>query len=248
MTQFKLLVLLWVTSFFTFVPSQSLGQASPVQDEVGIFSKSWVADRSQALSQLYQSSRVQIQVMVVNSLNGNSIEQVGIELADKLKLGDADTDKGLIVLIAPNQRQARIEVGQGLEGDIPDIIAKRIIEDQMLPLFRQQNYEGGVDLALASVIERAAPQYAESFKSMAPAPAPASMQVGRGDRPVWVDIILFVFMLFFWIFAPRMGLLMGLMGGFPGGRYPRGGGFGSLGGGWGGGGGGFSGGGASGRW
>lgn len=209
---------------------------SPIQDEAGLVSQEWIQARAPLLLSLYQNHGVQIQIQIAKSTQGLSIESYSLKQVEKMKLGDQKTDKGLLFLLVPSQREVRIEVGQGLEGDIPDVIAKRIIEDTMIPLFRSKQFEKGLDNGLYEVISKAVPNWEET--SLKPSRAKSQ------ELPTWAQVLLFILMILFWMIGPRLGWVGPAIGGGIG----RGG-FGGRGGsGWSGGGGGFSGGGASGSW
>lgn len=126
----------------------------PVVDEVGLLS----ANESQKIERLLRAMKervnVQMNVLIPKSLQGLEIEQYGIQVAEKWKLGQADTDRGLILIVAPEERAMRLEVGYGLEGDIPDAIAKRILDDTMKPFFRESRFGDGILAAVYSVGDR----------------------------------------------------------------------------------------------
>jgi uncharacterized protein len=86
----------------------------------------------------------QIVVLLVSSTAPETIEQFGIRLADEWKVGRKGIDDGAILIVAKDDRTVRIEVGYGLEGAIPDAVAKRIIEERILPQFRSGNFFGGI--------------------------------------------------------------------------------------------------------
>lgn len=96
----------------------------------------------------------QLAVLLVPTTGADSIEQYATRVFDRWKLGSAEADDGLLLLVALKDRRMRIEVGQGLEGRVPDIAAGRIIDQQMTPRFRQQDYAGGVDAAIDALMER----------------------------------------------------------------------------------------------
>lgn len=218
-------------------PVMDLAHMMRVQDERTL---------DQVLRDLYQNEKIQIQVLTLETLGGLPIEQAALKVAENYKLGTSRDDKGLLILVSKAERKIRIEVGQGLEGDIPDAIAKRIIADVMTPLFRAGRSSEGIVAAVAVVIERAAP----NFAAQATALAEATPKKKLGGNAL-------VFVLFLVIFGLQLAsrvLGFGRFGGFGGfgGSYGGGSGWGSRGGfgggGWSGGGGGFSGGGASGGW
>src|SRR6266496_5463950 len=86
----------------------------------------------------------QIAVLILPSTQPESIEQYSIRVADAWKIGRAKADDGVILVVAKNDRKLRIEVGRGLEGAIPDAIAKRVVSDVIAPHFRSGDFYGGV--------------------------------------------------------------------------------------------------------
>jgi uncharacterized protein len=94
----------------------------------------------------------QIAVLIVPTTQPEEIAQYSIRVVEQWKLGRKGVDDGVLMLVAKNDRTSRIEVGYGLEGVIPDAIAKRIIAEIMVPKFRQADYAGGIDAGVDSVI------------------------------------------------------------------------------------------------
>ncbi len=94
----------------------------------------------------------QIAVLMVPTTQPEDIEQYGIRVAEQWKLGRKGVDDGAILLIAKDDRRARIEVGYGLEGPLPDAVAKRIIEDTVAPHFKAGDYDGGVEAGVDQMI------------------------------------------------------------------------------------------------
>ncbi len=182
---------------------------------------------------------VQMQIWIIPALENDVIESLSIHATDAWKLGTAKEENGLLILVALKEHQMRIEVGRGLEGNIPDILAHRVIDQILRPAFRAEEYFSGLDQATTALYQLAGGK--ESALREEP-----KQSHGGGINP----ILLILFMITFpWWFS----LLLAL-GGFRGGSGWGGGGFsgggwsGGGGGGWSGGGGGFSGGGSSGSW
>lgn len=212
----------------------------PVIDEAGLL-------RPMELRQLeadIQSFRAkaQMQVWIVQSLEGEPIENLSIRATDAWKLGSAKGDEGLLVLIAVADRQMRIEVGQGLEGDVTDGEAKRVIAQVLTPAFRSEEYFLGLRAALRTLFVEVGgdPAVLQGGKFVSKAES-------KGGIGGLFKILFWLFVLFMMRSSRRgrRAVLGGMVGGasWGGGR-----GWGGGGGGWSGGGGGFSGGGASGRW
>src|SRR5713101_6341680 len=98
----------------------------------------------------------QIAVLILPSTQPETIEQYSIRVADAWKIGRTKADDGVILVVAKNDRKLRIEVGRGLEGAIPDAIAKRVVSDVIAPHFRANDFYGGIAAgadALAKLIE-----------------------------------------------------------------------------------------------
>ncbi len=179
----------------------------------------------------------QIVVHTTPSLEDLPIADYSLGIAEAWKIGHKGLDNGAILTVAPTERKLRIEVGYGLEGVIPDAIAKRIIEDVMLPEIRAGGMESGIELGLAHIMAAASGEPAP--------PRPRSRGRGRssGLSPLVYLILLLV------TFGARGFFFLPFLGGMGRGGYRMGGGsFRGGGGGFGGGGGGFGGGGASGGW
>ena len=104
------------------------------------------------LSTFEQEKGSQIAVLIVPTTQPETIEQYSIRVVDQWRLGRKSIDDGVLLLIAKNDRTTRIEVGYGLEGAIPDAMAKRIVDDIMIPYFRQTDYAAGINAGVDSLI------------------------------------------------------------------------------------------------
>ncbi len=104
-------------------------------------------DRAAVLAELQSlegKSTDQVAVVTVKSLDGYAIEDYGIGLARKWQIGQKDKDNGILLIVAPNERKVRIEVGRRLEPVMTDTMSKIIITNAMLPKFRRGDYSGGI--------------------------------------------------------------------------------------------------------
>ncbi|HSI43035.1 MAG TPA: YgcG family protein [Methylotenera sp.] len=104
------------------------------------------------LANFEQQKGSQIAVLIVPTTQPEDIAQYSIRVAESWKLGREKQDDGILVLVAKDDRKMRIEVGYGLEGAIPDLIAKRIISEVMAPKFKQGDFYGGIDAAVDKLI------------------------------------------------------------------------------------------------
>jgi len=115
-----------------------------ITDLTGTLAAGQRAALEQKLADLEARKGSQIAVLVVESTQPETIEQYAVRVFERWKLGRKGVDDGVLLLVAKNDRQVHIEVGYGLEGAIPDAIAKRIIEQDIVPLFKQGDFNGGI--------------------------------------------------------------------------------------------------------
>ena len=115
-----------------------------VTDEAGLLSAADKADIESQLASLEQTSTDQLAVVTVKSLQGYSIEDYGIGLARKWGIGQKGKDNGILLIVAPNDRKVRIEVGRRLEPMMTDTMSTLIIENAILPKFRRGDFAGGI--------------------------------------------------------------------------------------------------------
>ncbi len=251
----------WASSLFGLLllvmgPCLPLAQAefivpplsSPVVDQAQVLSPAFRERMSYALRELTARTSTQLAILIVPELGGVPIESASIQVVEKWKLGKKDTDRGLLLLIAMKERRMRIEVGQGLEGEIPDAIAKRIIADTITPRFKDGEIDVGIFWGVDDLISRAEPQFnLQSYFSGKERKISAKGKGGTGG--IALIVLIAIMILILRGLGGGRGGRGGFYGGGYGGSYGGGGGFGGgSGGGFGGGGGGFSGGGASGGW
>lgn len=123
-----------------------------VIDLTGTLSGAAVQRIETKLADLEAKKGSQIAVLILPTTQPEDIEQFGIRTMDQWKVGRKGIDDGAILIVAKDDRRVRIEVGYGLEGALPDAIASRIIEDTIAPLFKQGNYDGGVEAGVDRMI------------------------------------------------------------------------------------------------
>ena len=117
---------------------------SKVNDFANILTPAARADLESLLTTLEKDTTAEVVVATTTSLGGTSVEEYGNRVFNEWQIGKAALDNGVLVLVAPTERQMRIEVGYGLEGVIPDGLAGAIIRDDFTPAFRDGNYEAGI--------------------------------------------------------------------------------------------------------
>ena len=228
---------------------------APVVDEAGVVSAATEAAVSAELRNFRTAVGPQIAILVVGSTGNKSIEDYGIDVAREWAVGDKERDDGVLVVIAMEDRKLRIEVGSGIEGDLTDLEAARVLDYVIAPQLRKNNPDAAVqEGALALMTELSG----ESFVVPEEQPT-ASQTTATGPSAGEALFAMFGFLVFVavmigsFIHSKRRGtawagwFLLGML--LSGGRSHGGGRGGFSGGGFsGGGGGGFSGGGASGSW
>jgi uncharacterized protein len=239
------LLILWSVAGALEVPTLT----GRVNDTAGLMPSERAQALERRLEQFENDTGHQIAVLTIPSLQGEDIAAYGIRVAESWKIGKKKFDNGAILIIARDDHKLRIEVGYGLEGVLPDAIANRIIQQIIVPRFRDNDFPGGIEAGVDAIIK---------VTSGEPLPETARKQkaASRSYLPLVAPLLLLAF--FFFSIFNRSGQSNGWTAGgrrrhyggfYPGGGF-GGGGFGGGGGGGGfsGGGGGFGGGGASGSW
>ncbi len=169
--------------------------SSPVVDTVGLLKPGEREALTQQLLALDRDKGSQLAVLIVATTQPEDIEEYALRVAETWKLGrgaqkgagaagasrgaSASIDDGVLLLIARNDRRVRIEVGDGLEGAIPDGIAKRIIDQALTPRFRQGDWYGGIQASVDALIARI---------NQEDLPLPGASAPSAAD--VWADDVL----------------------------------------------------------
>jgi len=123
-----------------------------VTDLAGLLDPSQQARLEERLAGFEERKGSQVAVLVLPTTAPESIEQYAIRVAEQWKLGREGIDDGALLLVAVEDRALRLEVGYGLEGALPDAIAKRIVSDVITPYFRQGDYCGGLEAGVQRII------------------------------------------------------------------------------------------------
>ncbi|MDR3390633.1 MAG: YgcG family protein [Sulfuriferula sp.] len=138
-----LLVVSWLIPAWAEVAVPAL--KARVTDLTHTLTPQQTAGIEQQLQALEQRKGSQLAVLIVPTTQPEAIEQYSMRVAEAWKLGRKGVDDGALLLIAKDDRAMRIEVGYGLEGVIPDAIAKRVIAETITPYFRQNDFAGGIE-------------------------------------------------------------------------------------------------------
>lgn len=94
----------------------------------------------------------QVAIFVIDSLEGEVLEEYSLKVAEKWKLGTKKKDNGVLILLSIRDRKVRIEVGYGLEGILTDVYCNRVIKNSMIPWFKEENYESGITEGLTEIL------------------------------------------------------------------------------------------------
>jgi uncharacterized protein len=147
---FWLLFLCQLTSAWAFVDVPKL--SSRVTDLTATLNAEQTQALESKLAAFEAKKGSQIAVLIVPTTQPEDIAEFGIKVADLWRIGRKGVDDGLILIIAKNDRKLRIEVGYGLEGVIPDAIAKRIIAETITPYFKNGDFVGGIDAGVDQIM------------------------------------------------------------------------------------------------
>jgi len=163
-----------------------------------------------SLAALEAKKGSQVAILIVPTTEPETIEQYSIRVAEKWKLGRKGVDDGVLLLVAKNDRTVRIEVGYGLEGALPDAIARRIIDEYIVPRFRVGDFPGGIGAGVDRI--------ARVIRGE-PLPQPVYRQVDTSTRiEDWVIPIMFFLFVSGGLFRAAFGRLLGslMVGGIVG--------------------------------
>jgi len=224
-----------------------------VSDRAGILSPQTIAALNSRLEAFERDTSNQVIVATfANVPEGYALEDFTQRTAEAWGIGQKKDDNGVAIFVFPNDRKTRIEVGYGLEGTLPDIVGKRIIENEMLPAFRAGDFDSGVSRGVNAILQATRGEYQGSGRTNA--------DTKDDEQGSWIIFLLFILIIMIIIAANRNATQRGtyygprgrrtvwsppIGGGWSGGGFDRGS---RGGGGFSGGGGSFGGGGASGSW
>jgi uncharacterized protein len=175
-----------------------------VVDEAGLLDAAARAMLTQSLAELEQKTTDQLVVVTLKSLQGTSIEDYGYQLGRRWQIGQKDKGNGVLLIVAPNERKVRIEVGYGLEGTLTDAVSRLIIENSILPRFKVGDYAGGIKRGVEDIIQVFSGDAEEWQSRAAQRPSPDSVQPAPAGA-VWLAIIAVLVGLGFLIFCVVRG-------------------------------------------
>lgn len=176
---------------FSFVPLSVSAYTSPgkptgyVNDFAHIISPQNKADLEKVLSGFEKQSSSEVAVVTVNSLGDETVETYAVKLFEEWGIGKKDKDNGVLLLVAPNERKVRIEVGYGLEGALTDAISNNIIQNIITPSFKAGDYDAGIKNGTNAILQVIKGEYVNTGNNTS------------GDNPYGALVYLFAF-IFIW--------------------------------------------------
>ena len=179
---------------------------SQVTDLTGTLTAEQKNTLEQRLAAFESAKGSQIAVLMLSSTKPEEIEQFSIRVAEAWKIGRKGTDDGLILVVAKDDRRLRIEVGYGLEGAIPDAVAKRVISETITPRFKAGDFYGGISAGVDQLIK-----LVEGEKLPPPSASERKSETGAGAR----DPTEYLVPAFFFILIAGAAL-RAVLGRFPG--------------------------------
>lgn len=130
-----------------------------VIDQAGILDAAATSALTKQLAAHEAETSNQIVVVTVNSLEGYADADYALRLGREWGIGTEEKSNGVILLVAPNERKVRIEVGYGLEGALPDGLAGQIIRRDILPSFKESDYPRGIELGVNAILQAVVGEY-----------------------------------------------------------------------------------------
>ncbi|HEY6931101.1 MAG TPA: TPM domain-containing protein [Thermoanaerobaculia bacterium] len=217
-----------------------------VTDRAGVFSPDRAEALNARLDQFERETSDQILVWIDRRIpEGFTLEDFTVRAAQKWRVGQKGKDNGAVLFVFVDDRKMRIEVGYGLEGSLPDALAHRIQEEEILPRFRSGDYAGGIEAGVSGITAAIKGEYKGTGRTVADSRRRTSFPINN----CFVLLFILLFIVGPMLFRARRGVGRTYGGGWwSGGGWGGGGGGGFSGGGFSGGGGSFGGGGSSGSW
>ncbi|MBC7654771.1 MAG: TPM domain-containing protein [Oligoflexus sp.] len=159
MKKIFLIVCLGLFSFIGFSQNFPAKPNKLVNDFTNTLNSTQIANLEKKLVAFDDSTSIQVSVVLIQSLEGYDIQDYGYQLGRAWGIGGKDKNTGILVLVAKGDRKVTIQTGYGMEGALPDAIAKRIIENEIKPDFKSGDYFGGLDVGTNAIISYTKGEY-----------------------------------------------------------------------------------------
>ena len=180
-----------------------------VTDLAGVLTQEQSAGLEEKLRQFEISDSTQIAVLIIPSLEGEPLEDYSVRVATEWRLGQKGRDNGALLLIAMKERRIRIEVGYGLEPSLTDALSRRIIENEILPSFRQGDFYQGIDAGVNGIMEVVRGVYQGNPRSS----TESRRGTGAGS---YFDLLVFLLVPLLWVLGSTGKWGGGILGGAAG--------------------------------
>ena len=171
-----------------------------VVDAAGILAPQEEAELTARLEQLETQSQRQLVIATIPDLGGYDIADYGYRLGREWGIGDAERNDGALLIVAPNDRKVRVEVGYGLEGIMTDALSAIIIQNAILPEFREGDYFAGISNGTAQIANQLALPPDEAAQI-----AREAAQTRQSDGGFPIGTIIWLGFLFFFFILPMLG-------------------------------------------
>jgi uncharacterized protein len=176
-----------------------------VTDLAGVLTPDQATSLEEKLRQFEVSDSTQIAVLIIPSLEGEVLEDLSERVATAWRLGQKGRDNGALLFVAMKERRIRIEAGYGLEPTLTDIRSSRIIQNEILPAFRQQQYYEGIDAGVTAIIQTVRGVYQGS-----PQPGSPQRRIVTGNR---MNLLVFLLAPMLWLLSSTGKWGGGILGG-----------------------------------
>lgn len=186
----KSLLLVLMLLIFTICPAAALEVPKlqgRVNDLAGLISRGTEAELERRMAELESSDSTQLVILTITSLEGEVLEEYSIKVAEEWGIGQKGYDNGALLLVSKNDRAVRLEVGYGLEGSLTDLLAGRIIDNEILPNFSAGRFDAGFLKGIEAVTAAVKGEYKTEAK---PSSRAGSVRSGRSLMPFFIIFIV----------------------------------------------------------
>nr|WP_317039092.1 TPM domain-containing protein [Winogradskyella sediminis] len=167
------------------IPEKPKFQTSVYDDEIKLLSPSEKSSLEQKLIRYSDSTSTQIVIAIISSTNGEYINYLGAQWGEAWGIGQDDKDNGIFILLARDDRKINISTGKGVEHLLTDALSKRIINNDIIPYFKRNDYYGGLNRATDVIFEVMTGEYQ------------GTRQTAQGQFPFEVIVFLFIVFIIF---------------------------------------------------
>jgi uncharacterized protein len=169
-----------------------------INDYAHMISEPTARGLERQLAELEKTDSTQVVVLTIPGLEGESLEDFSIKVAEAWRIGSKGVDNGVILLIVRDDRKVRIEVGRGLEGKLTDLVSGHIIRNSIIPRFKAGDFDGGVRAGVGGIVEAVRGEYTAEGR-----------EPGQGHRRTTPIFTLLIFLFIALVFAGALSKVFG---------------------------------------